>query len=109
VAVSDEALTEVVRHIGLVRLTFYDDYFDVRSHIEPWNLAYTAAALELHTDTPAEEMAPGIKFLYCRANSVAGGDNLFLHEVAEKTAQGWEPYRGMSDAHFSYPKSTLDA
>lgn len=29
-------------------------------------------------------------------------------EVAEKTAQGWEPYRGMADAHFAYLKSTLD-
>ncbi len=29
-------------------------------------------------------------------------------EIAEKTAQGWEPYRGMADAHFSYLKSTLD-
>lgn len=29
--------------------------------------------------------------------------------TAEKTAQGWEPYRGMSDAHFGYLKSTLDA
>lgn len=30
-------------------------------------------------------------------------------EVAEKTAQGWEPYRGMADAHFAYLKSTLDS
>lgn len=29
-------------------------------------------------------------------------------EVAEKTAQGWEPYRGMADAHFAYLKSMLD-
>ncbi len=29
-------------------------------------------------------------------------------EVAEKTAQGWEPYRGMADAHFAYLKSALD-
>ena len=28
-------------------------------------------------------------------------------EVAEKTAQGWEPYRGMAAAHFGYLKSTL--
>lgn len=28
-------------------------------------------------------------------------------DVAEKTAQGWEDYRGMSDAHFGYLKSTL--
>jgi ribulose-5-phosphate 4-epimerase/fuculose-1-phosphate aldolase len=29
-------------------------------------------------------------------------------EVAERTAQGWEPYRGMADAHFAYLKSMLD-
>jgi ribulose-5-phosphate 4-epimerase/fuculose-1-phosphate aldolase len=29
-------------------------------------------------------------------------------ELAEKTALGWEPYRGMSDAHFAYLKSALD-
>ena len=79
---SDAALTELVHHIGLVRPTFFGEYFDVRTHIEPSNLAYTANALELHTDTPAEEMAPGLQFLHCRANSVAGGDNLFLDGVA---------------------------
>lgn len=79
---SDEALTELVRMAGHVRPTFFGEYFDVRTHIEPSNLAYTASALELHTDTPAEEMAPGIQYLHCRANSVAGGDNLFLDGVA---------------------------
>jgi gamma-butyrobetaine dioxygenase len=79
---SDEALTALVRRIGHLRPTFFGEYFDVRTHIEPSNLAYTANALELHTDTPAEEMAPGIQFLHCRANSVAGGDNLFLDGVA---------------------------
>lgn len=79
---SDEALTEVVRHIGHLRPTFFGEYFDVRTHIEPSNLAYTAKALELHTDTPAEDLAPGIQFLHCRANSVEGGDNLFLDGVA---------------------------
>lgn len=29
-------------------------------------------------------------------------------EIAEKTALGWEPYRGMADAHFNYLKSTLE-
>ena len=79
---SDAALTELVGHIGLVRPTFFGDYFDVRTHIEPSNLAYTAKALELHTDTPAEDLAPGIQFLHCRSNSVDGGDNLFLDGVA---------------------------
>jgi gamma-butyrobetaine dioxygenase len=79
---TDEALTEVVELIGLVRPTFFGEYFDVKTHIEATNLAYTAKALELHTDTPAEEMAPGVQFLHCRANSVDGGDNLFLDGVA---------------------------
>ena len=79
---SDEGLTDLVKLMGHVRPTFFGEYFDVRTHIEPTNLAYTAKALELHTDTPAEEMAPGVQFLHCRANSVEGGANLFLDGVA---------------------------
>jgi gamma-butyrobetaine dioxygenase len=79
---SDEALTETVRLIGHVRPTFFGEYFDVKTHINPTNLGYTAKALELHTDTPAEEMAPGVQFLHCRANSVEGGTSLFLDGVA---------------------------
>lgn len=79
---SDDALTELVRFTGHVRPTFFGEYFDVRTHIEPSNLAYTANALEMHTDTPAEDLAPGMQFLHCRANSVEGGDNLFLDGIA---------------------------
>lgn len=74
---TDEGLTRLVRVMGQVRPTFFGDYFDVRTHINPTNTAYTSAALELHTDTPAEEHAPGIQFLHMRANSVEGGRNLF--------------------------------
>lgn len=79
---SDAGLTELVRLMGHVRPTFFGEYFDVTTHIAPTNLAYTAKALELHTDTPAEDVAPGVQFLHCRANSVSGGDNLFLDGVA---------------------------
>jgi gamma-butyrobetaine dioxygenase len=79
---SDEGLTDLARLIGHIRPTFFGEYFDVRTHIKPTNLAYTAKALEMHTDTPAEEMAPGIQFLHCRANSVEGGQNLFLDGMA---------------------------
>lgn len=79
---SDEALNQIVTLLGLPRPTFFGEYFDVRTHIEATNLAYTAKALELHTDTPAEELAPGMQFLHCRANTVDGGDNLFLDGMA---------------------------
>lgn len=74
---TDEALTRLINVMGQVRPTFFGDHFDVRTEINPTNTAYTAGALELHTDTPAEEHAPGIQFLHMRANSVEGGRNLF--------------------------------
>ncbi|MVA80978.1 gamma-butyrobetaine,2-oxoglutarate dioxygenase [Agrobacterium vitis] len=79
---SNEGLTETVQLMGHVRPTFFGDYFDVKTHINPTNTAYTAKALELHTDTPAEEFAPGIQFLHCRANSVQGGLSIYSDGVA---------------------------
>ncbi|WP_299654850.1 TauD/TfdA family dioxygenase [uncultured Jannaschia sp.] len=79
---SDEGLTSLARQMGQVRPTFFGDYFDVKTHINPTNTAYTASALELHTDTPAEEHAPGIQLLHMRANTVDGGRNLFGDGVA---------------------------
>lgn len=79
---TDAALTDLVNVMGQVRPTFFGDYFDVKTHINPTNTAYTASALELHTDTPAEEYAPGVQFLHMRRNSVQGGLNLFGDGVA---------------------------
>lgn len=79
---SDEGLTRTAELIGQVRPTFFGYYFDVRTHIAPTNTAYTARALELHTDVPAEEVAPGVQFLHCRANTVEGGGSLFVDAVA---------------------------
>ena len=57
-------------------------FFDVRVEIKPTNLAYTARALEMHTDLPGEEAAPGVQFLHCLENTVEGGASLFLDGVA---------------------------
>ena len=79
---SNEGLTQTAELMGYVRPTFFGDYFDVKTHINPTNTAYTSAALELHTDTPAEEFAPGIQFLHCRVNTVDGGQSLYSDGVA---------------------------
>ena len=34
--------------------------------------------------------------------------NLLSDEVAEKTAEGWRPYKGMAFAHFDHLKAGLD-
>lgn len=79
---ADAALADTAMLMGQVRPTFFGAFFDVKTQINPTNSAFTAGALELHTDTPAEEHAPGIQFLHCRANSAAGGGSLFADGVA---------------------------
>ncbi|MES0882494.1 TauD/TfdA family dioxygenase [Roseibium sp. SCP14] len=79
---TDEALLDVANMIGHVRPSYFGRVFEVKTHIKPTNLAFTSKALELHTDLPSEDAAPGVQFLHCRANSVDGGDSLFVDGLA---------------------------
>lgn len=79
---NERSLGETAKHLGYIRPTFFGDYFDVKTHVNPTNLAFTAAALEMHTDVPAEDFAPGIQYLHCLVNSVEGGNSIFLDGVA---------------------------
>ncbi|WP_397543745.1 TauD/TfdA family dioxygenase [Roseovarius salis] len=79
---SDESLPRLVNQLGPVTPTAEGHFFEVRLEIAPTNLAFTAGPLEMHTDLPGEEMAPGVQFLHCRANSVDGGRSLFLDGAA---------------------------
>ena len=102
---SDQGLTDLAELLGHVRPTFFGAYFDVRTHINPSNTAYTSAALELHTDVPAEELAPGIQYLHCRRNSVQGGRSLFADAVAVASdfrARDPEGFRLLSEIDIPY-------
>lgn len=79
---SDAGLTRLANQLGPVTPSVDGSYFDVRLEIAPTNLAYTASALEMHTDLPSEDAAPGVQFLHCRANTVTGGRSLFLDGAA---------------------------
>ena len=83
---SDAALDRLAATLGPVTPTVDGTHFDVRLTIDPTNLAYTANALELHTDLPNEEAAPGVQFLHCRANTVEGGRSLFVDGAAAAEA-----------------------
>ena len=102
---SDAGLTETAELMGCVRPTFFGAYFDVYTKINPTNTAYTAGALELHTDTPAEEFSPGIQFLHCRANTVDGGESLYADGVAvanDFRARDPEGFRLLSEVAIPY-------
>ena len=77
-----DALEDTAAMAGYVRPSFFGTAFEVMTHINPTNTAYTAGALELHTDLPSEEFAPGIQYLHCVANSVEGGNSIFVDAVA---------------------------
>lgn len=72
------ALCRVVDLFGHVRETNYGRWFEVRSEIDPVNLAYTGLGLQAHTDNPYREPVPTLQLLACLENSAAGGDSLVV-------------------------------
>ncbi|TYC51669.1 gamma-butyrobetaine,2-oxoglutarate dioxygenase [Rhodobacterales bacterium] len=79
---TDAALLDTASLIGHVRPSYFGLDFEVKTHIKPTNLAYTSKALPLHTDLPDEDLAPGVQFLHCRANTVDGGNSIFVDAIA---------------------------
>lgn len=77
-----DSLPRLVEAIGPITPSAEGLFFDVRVEIAPTNLAFTAGPLEMHTDLPGEEAAPGVQFLHCLENSVEGGLSLFLDGAA---------------------------
>ena len=70
-------LLKVARRIGPVRASNFGDYYDVVSMPAPNASAYTAMALELHTDLANWRVPPDIQLLSCLKNSVSGGESVF--------------------------------
>ncbi|MBE0414802.1 TauD/TfdA family dioxygenase [Yoonia sp.] len=79
---SKESLTALVETLGSITPSAEGYFFEVRVEIAPTNLAFTAGPLEMHTDLPGEEAAPGLQFLHCLENTVEGGLSLFLDGAA---------------------------
>ena len=69
------ALLDVAGLFGYVRETNYGRWFEVRTEVNPSNLAYTGLGLQAHTDNPYRDPVPTLQILYCLENSAAGGEN----------------------------------
>lgn len=72
----------VVARFGFIRETNYGRVFDVRVIPDPNHLAYTAAALEPHTDNPYRDPAPTLQLLHCLKGAADGGATFFLDGFA---------------------------
>ena len=80
--VEEGALMRVVELFGYVRETNYGRHFDVRTAVNPTNLAYTGLGLQAHTDNPYRDPVPTVQVLYCLESSAAGGENMVVDGFA---------------------------
>ena len=80
--VEELALFKVVDLFGHIRETNYGRHFDVRTQVNPNNLAYTGMGLQAHTDNPYRDPVPTIQVLYCLESSADGGDNMVVDGFA---------------------------
>lgn len=76
--VADRALFQVVDLFGFVRETNYGRHFEVRTEVNPTNLAFTGLGLQAHTDNPYRDPSPTLQVLYCLESSAAGGENMVV-------------------------------
>ncbi len=80
--VEENALFQVVDLFGFVRETNYGRHFEVRTEVNPTNLAFTGLGLQAHTDNPYRDPVPTIQVLYCLESSAAGGANMVVDGFA---------------------------
>jgi gamma-butyrobetaine hydroxylase len=73
-----ETVTRVAELFGFVRETNYGRLFDVRTVVNPTNLAYTGLGLGAHTDNPYRDPTPTLQLLHCLASSADGGENTLV-------------------------------
>ncbi|CUH54092.1 2-trimethylaminoethylphosphonate dioxygenase [Shimia marina] len=75
-------LFKIVDLFGYVRETNYGRHFEVRTEVNPTNLAYTGLGLQAHTDNPYRDPVPSLQVLSCLENSAEGGENMVVDGFA---------------------------
>ena len=80
--VREGALFDVAALFGFVRETNYGRHFEVRTEVNPTNLAYTGLGLQAHTDNPYRDPVPTVQILHCLENSAEGGENMVVDGFA---------------------------
>ncbi len=109
----DGEVTRVAELFGHVRETNYGRWFDVRSVVDPSNLANTSLGLAAHTDNPYRDPVPTMQLLHCLESTAAGGDNMLVdgwrvaNEVRELNPTGFD-LLVRRDVTFAYRDGSTD-
>jgi len=75
---SNGSLCELAELFGFIRETNYGRWFEVRTEVNPINLAYTGSGLLPHTDNPYRDPVPTLQILACMENSAEGGESIVV-------------------------------
>jgi gamma-butyrobetaine dioxygenase len=117
------ALIDLVSLFGYIRETNYGRWFEVRTEVNPTNLAYTGLGLQAHTDNPYRDPVPTLQILYCLENSAEGGENQVVDGFAaarrlrDETPYHFDllssycarfEYRGSSGVHLQTRKPVIE-
>ena len=78
VPTQDGEVARVAELFGYVRHTNYGRWFDVRTQVDPTNLANTSLGLPPHTDNPYRDPVPTMQLLHCHHTSASGGNNVLV-------------------------------
>lgn len=73
-----DSFLDVIARFGFVRETNYGKVFEVRTQINPSNLAFTGLGLQAHTDNPYRDPVPTLQILSCIENTVDGGESILI-------------------------------
>jgi gamma-butyrobetaine dioxygenase len=96
-----DALERAVGRFGYIRETNYGRLFDVREAPAARHLAYTTAALELHTDNPYRNPVPTLQLLHVIEAAAEGGESRFVDGFAHA-----EALKATSPLHFEILAAT---
>jgi gamma-butyrobetaine hydroxylase len=76
--ITEGQVLSVIAELGFTRETNYGQLFEVRTEVNPNNLAFTNMGLGSHTDNPYREPVPTVQLLHCLESSIEGGDSILV-------------------------------
>lgn len=90
---AEDELERVVARFGYIRETNYGRLFAVRAAAATDNLAYTARALEPHTDNPYRDPPPSLQLLHGIPGAAGGGGETFFLDgfALAEDLRRWDP------------------